>query len=112
MLVPAIRSNDVATLRAKLHPATIERYGEAACRTYFTALNDPAFDVVVHDVRPPAAWDYVTDGRTTSIPDAWEVAADLTSQGKTEARALHVALVGGEIRWFTDCGTPLGSPAP
>jgi hypothetical protein len=108
VLVPAIRAADADTLVAILHPATLERYGEAACRTQLGGLDDPAFDVVVRGVRPLAAWDYTTDERTTTISGAWAVDADLTANGTTETRELHVALVDGEVRWFTDCGTPLG----
>jgi hypothetical protein len=108
-LVPAIRANDVATLTALLHPATIERYGEAACRTYFAALRDPTFNVVVHSVAAPAPWIWDRDGRSTTIPDALAVQADLTANGTTSAQEIHVAPVGGELRWFTDCGTPLSA---
>jgi hypothetical protein len=108
VLVPAIRTADADTLSALLHPATVERYGEERCRAYLAGLDDPAFDVVVRAVQSPADWDYVTDDRSTTIPDAWTIEADLTSQGATQARELHLAPVDGELRWFTDCGEPLG----
>jgi hypothetical protein len=108
-LVPAIRANDVETLIALLHPATIERYGESGCRAYFAALRDPTFAIVVRSVATPAPWTWDRDGRSTTIPDAWAVQADLTSNGTTEAQEVHVAPVGDEVRWFTDCGTPVGS---
>jgi hypothetical protein len=106
-LDPAIRAADADTLVPLLHPATIERYGEPACRTYLGGLADPTLDIVVESVAGPAPWDYVTDERTTTIPDTWTVQAKFTSQGETSDRELHVALVGGQVRWFTDCGTPL-----
>jgi hypothetical protein len=106
-LDPAIRAADADTLVPLLHPATIERYGEPACRTYLGGLADPTLDIVVESVAGPAPWDYVTDERTTTIPDTWTVQARFTSQGETSDRELHVALVDGQIRWFTDCGTPL-----
>jgi hypothetical protein len=108
-IVPAIRGPDVATLLALLHPVTIERYGEATCRAYFSGLRDPTFDVVVQSVGPPAAWVWERDGRTTTIPDAWAVQAELTANGTTSSQEIHVAPIGGEARWFTDCGTPLGA---
>ena len=112
-LVPAIRGPDVETLLALLHPATIERYGEPACRTYFAGLRDPTFDVVVRSVAPPAPWIWERDGRSTTIADAWAVQADLTANGSASSQEIHVAVVGGEVRWFTDCGTPLGAtPGP
>jgi hypothetical protein len=112
-IVPAIRGPDAATLLALLHPATIERYGEAACRVFFAGLRDPTFDVEVQSVASPAPWAWERDGRTTIIPDAWAVQAQLTANGSTTSQEIHVAPVGGEVRWFTDCGTPLGvSPSP
>jgi hypothetical protein len=107
-LIPAIRGKDVATLLALLHPATIERYGEAACRTYFGGLDDPTFNAVIRSVAPPAPWTWERDGRSTVIPDALAVQADLTANGTTSAQEIHVAPVSGELRWFTDCGTPIG----
>jgi hypothetical protein len=106
-LDPAIRAADADILVPLLHPATIERYGEPACRTYLGGLADPTLDIVVATVAGPAPWDYITDDLTTTIPDAWTIQAAFTSQGATSDRELHVALVGGEVRWFTDCGTPL-----
>jgi hypothetical protein len=106
-LIPAIRGPDVPTLMALLHPATIERYGEAACRTYLGSLRDPTFNVVIRSVAAPAPWTWERDGRSTVIPDAWAVQADLTTNGTTSTQEIHVAPVAGELRWFTDCGTPL-----
>lgn len=106
-LVAAIRAADADTLVAMLHPTTLDRYGLAACRATLGALEDPTFDIVVGNVDPFMEWDYVTDERTTTIPSAWTVHATFTSQGETSERELHVAMVGNELRWFTDCGTPL-----
>ena len=107
-LVPAVRSADAGTLLALLHPATIERYGETACRATFSSLQDPAFDIVPRSVGSPGPWNWERDGRSTTIPDAWPIQVDLTSQGATSSTEVHVAPVGGELRWFTDCGTPIG----
>jgi hypothetical protein len=106
-LVAGIRATDADRLIALLHPATLDRYGLAACQVNLGTLDDPAFDIVVGAVDAPADWDYVTDERTTTIPSAWTVHATFTSQGETSERELHVAMVGDELRWFTDCGTPL-----
>ncbi len=106
-LDPAIRAADADILVPLLHPATIERYGEPACRTYLGGLADPTLDIEVASVVGPEPWDYVTDDLTTTIPDTWTVQAAFTSQGATSDRELHVALVNGEVRWFTDCGTPI-----
>jgi hypothetical protein len=114
-LVPATHEADLdaEALVALLHPATIERYGQAACVDALARTVDPTFDVVVHGVGSPAPWDYVTDGLTTTIPDALAVDASVTSNGATDVRTLRVALVDGEVRGFADCGTPIASsPAP
>lgn len=107
-LIAAIRAGDVDSMLPRLHPAVIERYGEAACKQELeTRSADPTYEIVVKVVRPPAAWDYTLDGVTTSIPDAWTIDADVTAVGQLATRELHVAPVDGEVRWFTDCGTPL-----
>jgi hypothetical protein len=107
VLVPAMRDADAATLVAILHPATLERYGTDACLAELGRLNDPTFDIVVHGVRSPEPWAYRTDGLTTTIADALGVDASVTANGSTAATELHLAIVDGEVRWFTDCGTPL-----
>ena len=58
-------------------------------------------------VSSPAPWDYTTDGVTTTIPDALAVDASMTAKGSTAATVLRLAIVDGEVRWFTYCGTPL-----
>ena len=61
---------------------------------------------------PAAPWDYTTDGLTVQIPDAITVDASITAKGATETLAFHVAMVDGEVRWFTDCGIPIERPTP
>lgn len=113
-LVAAIRAGDVDSMLPRVHPATIERYGEAAClEELSTRAADPTYDVVIKAIRPQAPWDYVTDDVSTTIADAWTIEVDLTSFGTTSAREVHLAPTDGDVRWFTDCGTPLGaSPSP
>jgi hypothetical protein len=97
----------------ELAPAVLERYGEAACRAELESRPaEPSRAFEIHAVLAPAPWDYVTDERSTPIPDAITVEATVTAPGAsgdvTEEREVHVQLVDGEIRWFTDCGAPLG----
>ena len=106
-LVAAIQAGDTDTLYALLHPATIERYGEAACRAKLSEFVDPTFEIQVDAISPQAAWEYVADGLTTTIPNAWTVSAMRTRGGVTEAATLHFAPSDGSVRWFTDCGEPL-----
>jgi len=106
-LVSAIQRGDVDFLVARLHPVVLDRYGEAACRAAVTTFIDPTFEVEVLEVLDQASWDYVTDERSTTIPDAWTVPANRSQGGVTAAVELHFAPADGTIRWFTDCGTPL-----
>ena len=77
-------------------------------------MADPNYAVEITAIQPLAAWDYTTDDRTTAIPSAWEVDAMVTATdpilrpaGDGRPRQVHVAPVDGQVRWFTDCGTPL-----
>lgn len=106
-----------------LAPAVIERYGQSTCVAYLSS-RDPAPEQVfrilaVHD---PAPWDYVSDGRTTKIPDATTVDAMVTSADangvvSTQVRELHVQFVAGvgplvhRLRDAAELG-PLGLTAP
>lgn len=112
-LVTATRERDADRLFAWLHPATVERYGEAACREFLENREDATFQVVVTSVGEPESWPYTTDDVATTIEDALTVAAQVTNSGNTIERELHVVVLDGQVHWFTDCGTPLGaSPAP
>jgi hypothetical protein len=112
-LAAAIQAGTTETLVDELHQAVIDRYGLKACRTELSAVaTDPSYAVEVVSVEGPAAWDYTTDGRTTTIPTALTVNAVVTSSvavspaPTTVPRVIHLALVDGAIRWFTDCGSP------
>ncbi len=105
---PAVRAGDEAFLYDRLHPAVIERYGEATCRAYAAVFEDAAFELTPIDAAPPAPWDYVSDERTTTIADAWAVLASTVVDGAPVERDFHFAPIGPTIRWFTDCGEPVG----
>jgi hypothetical protein len=108
-LTAAINVGNVAFLVENLHPATLERYGEAACRAQVPTFTNPDFAVEILDVADQAPWDYVTDEISTTIPDAWEVSGNLTVSADVPAQPqlFHFAPFDGTVRWFTDCGTPL-----
>lgn len=112
-LAAALREGRARDMVDALAPAVFERYGREACEARFE--NQPAepsraFEITA--VRPPAPWDWTLDGRTTTIPDAITVEARVTgptpSGDATADAEIHVQLVDGEVRWFTDCGEPLG----
>lgn len=112
-LVTATRERDADSLFAWLHPATVDRYGEAACRQFLENREDATFQVVVTSVGEPETWPYTTDEVATTIEGALTVTAQVTNSGNTIDRELHVVVLAGQVRWFTDCGTPLAaSPAP
>ncbi|MFI5054449.1 MAG: hypothetical protein ACHQDE_08820, partial [Acidimicrobiia bacterium] len=68
---------------------------------------DSTFGIAITALHAPAAWDWTTDGKTSSIPDVWTVDATVSSGTTSAAQSLHVAIVDGQVTWFTDCGTPL-----
>lgn len=112
-LVTATRARDVDSLFAWLHPATLQRYGVAACREFLANREDATFQVVVTSVGDPETWPYTTDGVATNVENAVTVTAEVTNSGNTIPRELHVVVLDGQVWWFTDCGTPPGaSPAP
>jgi hypothetical protein len=113
-LQDAVRAGSQETMVDVLGQATIDRYGRAACVTFLTS-REPAPEQVfeILSVHEPAPWEYVTDERTTTVPDATTVDARVTGSDangvtSTEDRSLHVQVVDGVVRWFTDCGDPLG----
>jgi hypothetical protein len=103
-LAAAIRGGDDDFVVAHFHPATIDRYGMQTCRRYVRRVvsgDDINWDV--HGASGPDSWEYVTDGLTTTIPDAWTIS--VTQAGATPPdREVHFAPVDGTWRWFTDCG--------
>lgn len=100
----AQREGDTTFLLARLHPAVIERYGEDVCRASVAEPPDPTstFDVVRIDHTGP--WDYASDGQTTTVADTTFVLTNRTVHAQpTQQIQVHVAAVGGQQRWFTDC---------
>jgi hypothetical protein len=111
-----VQAGHQGDLAESLADAVIARYGRDACATALAAklpVPQQAFEILA--IKPPAPWDYVTDGLTTTIPDMTAVDAHVTGPDPsgaitTESRELHVQVVGGVVHWFTDCGDPLGAP--
>ena len=107
-LADAYHGGTLATLAPRLHPAVMARYGEAACPASLGAIQpDATFALRVRSIGPLMTWDWVTDGRTASVRDTVTVAVDVTRSGSTSTAEFHFAFVNGELRWFSDCGTPL-----
>jgi hypothetical protein len=106
-LARAIRTNDRSFLFRHLHPATLDRYGRAACHAYLAGARVPDLKWTYLDSTGPGGWDWTTDGRTTHIEDAWVVTIRQEQGGSTSTIQPHFAPSGGTWRWFTDCGAPL-----
>lgn len=104
----ALRAGDEAYLVARLHPAVLERYGEAACLATLAPIQLPQASAEVLSTEPATApWSWTTDGQTTAVADALGLRLRRTEDGSTVTESdAHIALVGDEVRWFTDCGTP------
>jgi hypothetical protein len=52
-------------------------------------------------------WDWTTDSRTTPVPDTVTVVVEVVRSGATSSAEFHFAFLNGQLRWFSDCGTPL-----
>lgn len=104
----AVRSEDDAFLLARLHPSVLEIYGRPQCRAQIATLEAaPGFDVTVRRVRGPEPYEYAPDDQSVTVQDAFTLALTFSSSTGTDRQQGHLALVGDEMRWFTDCGDPL-----
>ena len=83
-----------------------ERYSEEACQSHLENSIGYA-EIEVLAVQDLMSWDWVVDGVSITIYDAYVVEAELTlTNGDEFASELHYALMDGELRWFTICGDP------
>lgn len=112
----AFRSGDVDFLVARLHPSTIERYGEAVCRESVKRQTpDPGWTIRVKKVSELGLYDYTSDQLSTVVNGVYTVTAvrqtglaSQTGQKSPPAESdIHLALVEGKVRWFSDCGAAL-----
>ena len=112
----AFRSGDIDFLLARLHPASIERYGEAACTESIKRQSpDPGWTITVKKVSDLGVYDYASDALSTVVNGVYTVTViretgrpSQTGQESPPAESdIHLALVEGKLRWFSDCGTPL-----
>jgi hypothetical protein len=103
----AIKTSDVEFLLTHLHDAVIRRYGADQCRAYLPTIGDPTAEFRVKSVSEPGPYDYAVDGRSEIVPDTYTLAVDRVIDGQPVALDIHLARVGKEIRWFTDCGDPV-----
>jgi hypothetical protein len=102
----ALQNHDSAFLRARLHPAVIERYGSAACDAYAAGPRTP-IEFTVQSATAPVVYSWSTDGLTRDVPGTNSVDVTSVAEGQAQPATIHVAYVDGTWRWFTDCGDPL-----
>jgi hypothetical protein len=102
----AIRSGDTAFLLAKLHPAVITLYGEQQCRTFLAGIRDRTRAYRVVSVSGLQIYDYNPDGLSIPLMNVFTVLVRQTADGESAPASIHLGLVDGGLRWFTDCGTP------
>lgn len=106
-LAAAIREGNQQFLFRRLHPAVLERFGDEQCRTALEAFDNPSFDLEVQATHPLKRWAWRTDGVRTKIAPAVAVDVIRSSGGAASDDVVHVAHVGTQLRWFTDCGDPI-----
>ena len=102
----AIANGDGAFLRARMHPAVVERYGAAACDAFAAGSHTPV-NFTVQSATPPGVYAWATDGLSRDIPGTNSVNVTGVVDGQSQSATIHVAFVDGLWRWFTDCGDPL-----
>jgi hypothetical protein len=108
LFAQAIRTGDEAVLLDRLHPVVLDLYGRRQCRAAAASIpQDPSFEARVRDVTGPEPYEYAPDGESITVKDAFTVALTFSTDEGTSRQDGHLALVEGEMRWFTDCGDPL-----
>jgi hypothetical protein len=108
LFAEAIRTGDVEFLLDRLHPVVLDLYGRQQCRAAVASLpTDPSFGVRVRSVRGPESYEFAPDGQSVTVDDAFTLTLAFTSTEGTSRQEGHLALIDGEMRWFTDCGDPL-----
>jgi len=108
LLAAAIRAGDEVFLFDRLHPEVLARYGAEVCRAHVAKFVDTTSTFTVRSVSAPGAYSWETDGRSTQVAGTLTVAVERTSAGERSEAEVHVTPVDGTVRWFTDCGEPIG----
>jgi hypothetical protein len=109
LFAEAIRTGDVQFLLERLHPVVLERYGARQCRSAVASIaNDPDFEAKVRTVSDPGPYEFASDGQSATVEDTLTVGVTFTNANGSSRQDAHVAYVDGVLRWFTDCGDPVG----
>lgn len=102
-LSAAIRSGDSGFLVSNLDPAVSARFGADTCKRFLSTIQDPTANFSVVRVDPAATYRWKTGSQVTDIPGAIPVVVKRTLGGTTSTTTIHLSIVGGTYRWFTDC---------
>jgi hypothetical protein len=106
LFAKAIRRGSVVFLLDRLHPVVIDTYGEGQCRTYLQRFRDRTAAYKILSMSARMQYIYSPDGLAIRVDDVFSVRVNRTANGSTSTVIIHLGLVGDQIRWFTDCGTP------
>ena len=103
-LAAAFRAGDGDHLLVALHPAVLDWYGEDQCTGFTGGAQIPDMGFEILDVAGPQAWTFEQDGASTPVDEVYSVTVIREDLGAE--RELHLAVLDGGLRWFTDCGDP------
>jgi hypothetical protein len=110
LLGAAIRTGDTEFLVSRLHPAVIERFGEATCRAEVATLHDPTSQFTVKSVGTAETWNWTIGKQSTPIANAIPLAVTRVAYGQSLSATVHVVIIDGKGRWFNDCALATGPP--
>ena len=102
-LASAIRRGDSAFLLARLHPVVIQRFGLAACQAALRGYRDTSAMFTVISVGTPTTYAWTVGSKTIQVEGTVPVTVTTVFNGQTSQAVIHIALVDGTQRWFTDC---------
>lgn len=106
IFVAAIRGGDADFLLERLHPVVVELYGERTCLRHLKEFRDKTIVITLVSARGPGVFRWAVDGHEEDVPDVLTVKVAFDRQGEGDRQRIHLGIVGSELRWFTDCGTP------
>ncbi len=109
----AFESENAEALVDLLHDVVLDSYGRPQCRTYFEAVILNRVIIEIIEATEIGPWTWVIDGLSIPVENAYEVDANLTAQGETDMRVIHlVSREDGSLGFLTDCGVPLPPESP
>jgi hypothetical protein len=108
LLSSAHHFRDAEGMLSMLHTAVIDRYGRDACLAHINATMEPEILYKPHEAVKDANWNWVLDGKSTTIAEAYDVyVIALTEDGENPQNRHLARKPDGSLGWFTDCGEPL-----